>query len=255
MGVKRKLESTVDDIKRKSPPKIPSSMELDISFQTASLSAFAAAKSYIVGEVVVHEDNHGTLNGRDQPSLISGLKTTEDDSAQQAVAIRTPEVGTQDVLDLDYDSEAGMDNIDFEGNGATNGSEVEVLPMQEFSSWKPSQNNVSSTPGGQRIYMNYGQTLAVMGQFDLKAQSGVVSICGTFLNSQSSIQRIIAPLTEPMPVIRCVSSDGASIDLLDVPQSESYENLGRVSGMFKDIWTCKCPKCSETGTRSTFRKV
>jgi hypothetical protein len=187
--------------------------------------------------------------------LVSGLIKAGNVAVEQATAGRIPESATNDILDLDYDSEAGMDNVESEAQMVMNGSSRDKLPVQEFSSLKPMHNNVLSTSSGQRIHMNYGQTLAVMGQFDLKAQSGVISIYGTFLNSQSAIQRIDAPLTEPMPVIRCVSSDGAAIDLLDVPQHESYENLGRVSGLFRDIWTCKCPKCSETGSRSTFRKV
>jgi hypothetical protein len=158
-------------------------------------------------------------------------------------------------INLDYDSEAGMTSDQNEDQGDIASSELNITLNKELSTWRPSDGNISNTKIGQRIHMNYGQTLVILGQFDLNIHSGVINVYGTFLGSKSPIQRIVSPSTEPLPSIRCVSSDGAEIDLLNVPADESFENLGRISGLFQDIWSCKCPNCQELGYQFTFRKV
>jgi hypothetical protein len=158
-------------------------------------------------------------------------------------------------ISLDYDSEAGMTDDGDEDHGEIDISDTSEPYQKEYSSWKPLDNNISETRTGQRIHMTYGQTLAVLGQFDLSVLSGVVNISGAFCSSKSPIQRVTAPLTEPLPVLRCVSSDGARIDLLNVPDNENFESLSRVSRLFCDIWSCRCPNCAEMGENYTFRKV
>jgi hypothetical protein len=220
--------------------------------QIAPLSAFAAIKA--------QRANAPHLT-RSNSSIDDGISNSPDESTSHghldrlSVEIKVSEVEnlTRDPTDLDYDSEAGM-TAEMDEDEGDNSDALEAL-RKEYSSWKPLDNNISETRTGQRIHMIYGQTLAILGQFDLSVLSGVVSISGAYCSSKSPIQRVIAPLTAPLPVIRCASSDGAGLDLLNVPEKENLERLGRVSGLFRDIWSCQCPNCAEMGEKYTFRKV
>jgi hypothetical protein len=156
---------------------------------------------------------------------------------------------------LDYDSEEGMTDDVVGELGTVIESTPSNVEFREISTWKPFSNNISETNSGQRIHLNYGQTLAILGQYDLNVHVGIISVYGAFIGSKSGIRRIVSPSTELLPIIRCVSSDGADIDVLNVPSAENYETLGRCSALFRDIWNCSCPNCHEVGQHLSFSKV
>jgi polynucleotide 5'-hydroxyl-kinase GRC3/NOL9 len=139
-------------------------------------------------------------------------------------------------------------------------------PMEvQLSTWGPSNDvhpnkskeNVQLLPQGQqRVKLTYGQTLAVLGQYDLKVLSGVITVYGVLLTPKSDTRRIVAPSTHPLPVIRCVSGDGAEVQFLSIlREDESLKSMERVSPLFKGIWHCECGKYALDELGHSFTKV
>lgn len=228
---------------------------------TAPLSAFAVAKARKDSQKRssdVNDSDDQAPHAQGNESLIRSHNEVKGNDVLEGPAGNDSHPNDEEPWEptsLDYDSEAGMADKQLPDQGYAGSSESHLTLKKELSSWKPLDGNISSTQIGQRIHMTYGQTLAILGQFDLNVHNGVISIYGAFLGPKSPIRRVISPSTEPLPVIRCVSSDGAQIDLLNVPADENFESLGRISGHFRDIWSCKCPNCQEMGDDFTFRKV
>jgi polynucleotide 5'-hydroxyl-kinase GRC3/NOL9 len=147
---------------------------------------------------------------------------------------------------LDYDSEEGMKIEDGES------SADEIVPT-EYSTWRETKDNLNVTERGQKVHLQHKQTLAILGQYTIKVNKGVVSISGGFLTPKSKIQKVVAPSTEPIPVLRCASADGAEVDLMSANEDEDFSRL--LSPLFRGIWSCQCPICSETDAKFTFRKI
>jgi hypothetical protein len=169
--------------------------------------------------------------------------------------------------DLDYDSEAGM-SPEFGGDDESENliDAHDSSPAQvQLSTWVPSSDVHPSKSNGnvqrlcqgeQRVKFIYGQTLAVLGQYDLKVLSGVITVYGATITPKSDARRIVAPSTHPLPVLRCVSGDGAEAQFLSVlREDESLKSMERVSPLFKDIWHCECGKFALDELGHSFTKV
>jgi hypothetical protein len=100
----------------------------------------------------------------------------------------------------------------------------------------PDKQSFSVFDGGERVKMRNGQTLCVAGQYYIRVLSGAVILCRALLSSRSPVQRIVAPTTEAIPVIRCVVTGGAEIEISNVGRHEDFETLGIVSPLFLGMW-------------------
>ena len=152
--------------------------------------------------------------------------------------------------------------------GGESGSEIDAqdptLDVQ-LSTWTPSNgeqpiqskdNLLRRFEGAQQVRLAYGKTLAILGQYDLKVVSGVVTVYGAFLTPKSETARVIAPSTHALPILRCVSSDGAELQVLSIKhKNESLKCLEKVSPLFGGIWHCECGKYALDELGYTFTKV
>jgi len=158
---------------------------------------------------------------------------------------------------IDYDSEAGMSEecasrIDTESPTVHTESTTDAI----LSTWMAKEGNFAALDTtGERIKLSYNETLAIVGQYKIKVLHGVVSIYGAILTPKSPQETVLAPSTELLPSIRCVSGDWAEIELSSVSEDEDLENLERVNPTFGGIWKCQCSKCSVHTSRQSYSKV
>ncbi|KAF2144519.1 uncharacterized protein K452DRAFT_306341 [Aplosporella prunicola CBS 121167] len=76
-----------------------------------------------------------------------------------------------------------------------------------------------------------GQTIAILGQYDLVVTKGVVMLYGAILRAGPQTRRILAPASHALPVIRCLSPDGSEVQLKSVRlELGSLENLSPLYG-------------------------
>jgi hypothetical protein len=118
----------------------------------------------------------------------------------------------------------------------------------------PDERSFSAFDAGERVKMRNGQALCVAGQYYLRVLSGGVTLYCSSLVPGSPTQRVVAPSTEPLPVIHCVTHEGAEIEISNVSEHEDFETLGGVSPLFRGIWTGWATG-SSPGPKRTFHLV
>jgi hypothetical protein len=185
-------------------------------------------------------------------------------SPGQPTTSRSPDLSNVEAIlenrpdeSLDYDSEAGMSD-DAASRVDTESLHIHTEPTGDIilSSWHATGDNfklIGATE--ERIKLSYNDTLTIVGQYHLKVRSGVIAIYGAILTARSPVIKVVAPSTELLPVIRCVSGDHAEIVLSNVSANEDMEQLERVNPEFGGIWKCRCSKCSVHHSQRTFTKV
>lgn len=125
----------------------------------------------------------------------------------------------------------------------------------QMSSWSQTKENcVHGNSNSERIAMNNGQTLSVWGQYRLQVLQGLIIIAGTFLAAEAPALEVYAPLTSSIPVLKCIKSEGALIEISSIRADEhTTEVLNRVSPLYSPgtsaIW------CRSTDSQQSFSKV
>ncbi|KAF2399740.1 hypothetical protein EJ06DRAFT_549225 [Trichodelitschia bisporula] len=110
-----------------------------------------------------------------------------------------------------------------------------------LSSWKETPGAILKKGAScERLRLNCTQTLAIVGQYELEVESGIVTLQGALLTVKSGRKRVVAPSICPIPVIKCISSGGAVIHI-EIPGriEESLPTLGRVSPLFAPLWATR----------------
>jgi hypothetical protein len=118
---------------------------------------------------------------------------------------------------------------------------------------RPDEENFSAFGAGERVVMNAEQALCIAGQYHVRVRSGGVSICCSSLMPGSSLQRVIAPSTEPLPVIHS-HGNGTVVEISNVEEREDFETLGGISPLFRGIWTGWTTK-SASRPKATYHMV
>jgi hypothetical protein len=111
-------------------------------------------------------------------------------------------------------------------------------PPVRFSTWTPTKHNIiSSTPNCDRFFMSNGETLCILGQYRLRVHDGLVTVAGVFLAQGAAAVDVFAPATSSLPVIKCISSEGAEIELSHPigHTKVSISGLGRLSPLYGSI--------------------
>lgn len=110
-------------------------------------------------------------------------------------------------------------------------------PIVELSSWTPQRGTViKNNASGMIARLESGETLANIGIYDLLVRRGVVTIYGAVLRAGPNAQsyRVYAPATHALPVIHCLSPDGAEVDLKSVDCKLSP--LEKLSPLYARLW-------------------
>ncbi|KAK8254603.1 hypothetical protein HDK77DRAFT_488236 [Phyllosticta capitalensis] len=104
----------------------------------------------------------------------------------------------------------------------------------QVSSWTPTAKNVpKQNSNGMTARLAPNETLAIVGIYDILIKRGVVTLYGAILRAgpQAASYRVFAPATHALPVIECLSPDGAEVELKSVnSQLPSLEKLSPLHG-------------------------
>ncbi|EKG10450.1 Pre-mRNA cleavage complex II Clp1 [Macrophomina phaseolina MS6] len=107
-------------------------------------------------------------------------------------------------------------------------------PTVELSSWTPKHGNViKNSASGMTIRLAGGETLANIGIYDVFVKRGVITLYGAILRAGPSAQayRVFAPASHALPVVQCLSPDGAEVELKSVTcELDSLEKLSPLQG-------------------------
>jgi hypothetical protein len=110
-----------------------------------------------------------------------------------------------------------------------------------LESWKnvldarPDEGYFSTVDNGERVMMKKKQSLVIAGQYYLRVLSGAACIDHWSMVPGSPVEKVVAPSTEPLPVI--VSwTDDTQVEISSVAEYENFETLGGVSPLFQEIW-------------------
>jgi hypothetical protein len=152
-----------------------------------------------------------------------------------------------DDTNLDYDSEDGMED-DVERAV----EEHENLNL-DYGSWQPNRKNRVLEKNGQRLKLKHNDSFSLVGECRLIVLQGVISLRGAILTAGSEHWLVTAPVIEPLPVIKCLSSDGAELFLHHIEQ-ESYRSLSKLSHLFNDLFG-KASFNNDINQESTFKIV
>ncbi|KAI9876625.1 MAG: Polynucleotide 5'-hydroxyl-kinase grc3 [Pleopsidium flavum] len=132
-----------------------------------------------------------------------------------------------------------------------------VLPSRQLSTFKPTPKNViSDTRDGMLLRMRQGDTLAILGQYDLWVLKGAVNLMGVTLHPSSTAHRVYAPSTHSLPAIRCVpdpfSPTAQQTEIEILPYKSGLRLLRQLSPRFGRIWNDK--RTSTEGTTTAAEK-
>lgn len=126
-------------------------------------------------------------------------------------------------------------------NTLTPGNAVSKEPLV-FSTWRaiqdgPNKNVEMISKDSFVIRMDRGQTLTIMGEYDLQVKSGIVIMQGATLDKTSGRRKVYNAATDPLLPLRCHSNGDCKIQVWFC--SASMSSLGKVSKDFRGIWHVK----------------
>lgn len=267
MSKKRKAKETILPVQSR---RTENTIIASITTPTAPLSAFAAARAkakIATSDRVDHEAEDGSAEsaekskskklkiaksstsrtparrkGKDNKLVQEDAIDTENVFSQLASSSRhaMPEPYKLPIQDQDYDSDDPSDE----------GRETDVVLSEtlnderivQMSSWSPMKENyVSDNPETERISMNNGETLSILGQYRLRVQEGVIIVAGAFLAAGAPALEVYAPSTSSIPVIKCIKFEGAVLEISSIrPGENAIEILERLSPLYSSgtsaIW-------------------
>ncbi|KAK7527951.1 uncharacterized protein IWZ02DRAFT_414144 [Phyllosticta citriasiana] len=147
------------------------------------------------------------------------------------------------------EAETGVQSAIHSQESADTWNAVYAAPDVEVSSWAPSSENVSKhNSNGMTVRLAPGQTLASVGIYDILVKRGVVAFYGAILRAgpQALTYRVFAPATHALPVIQCLSPDGAEVELKSV--TSQLPLMEKLSPLYGRLW-----KAEETVDQSFLR--
>jgi hypothetical protein len=186
-------------------------------------------------------------------SAFAAIRARQNESASDMQLLESAEpTGRLGADDWTEDDEGGED--DAAGAVARPAARSSLELWKELLDACPDDRSFSAFDAGERVKMRNGQALCIAGQYYIRVLSGGVTLCCSSLVPGSPAQRVVAPSTEPLPVIRCVTREGSEVEISNVGEHEDFETLGGISPLFREIWTSWATKSSSRPKR-TFRIV
>lgn len=107
----------------------------------------------------------------------------------------------------------------------------------QLSTWKlteDSQTRVSCTESSINIELLPGETIALIGSYDLLVSFGAVLLYGAILTASTKLYRVYAPASHALPVIEGNSAGKAKIKISVV--KNGLRSMARLSPLFKRLW-------------------
>jgi len=135
----------------------------------------------------------------------------------------------------------------YDSDPSTEGDDPRPLrgeqPAVVLSTWIPTAENFDNADGlAEKLHLSFGETLSVLGYYDLSVVSGAITISGAYLSAGAQL-RVIAPVTEVVPQLRCVST-AAHVELLHCREIENLmSQMSRLLPLFCGLGRCRCEAC------------
>ncbi|KAI9834202.1 MAG: hypothetical protein M1819_003040 [Sarea resinae] len=108
------------------------------------------------------------------------------------------------------------------------------------STFEPSPKNIlSNTKKAVRLLLRYGESLAVIGEYDLEVKKGAVMFMGAPIQAGPKRYRVYAPSTHAIPRIKAISrspSDQSGTEIELHHCKHGMRHLSRLSPLFGRIW-------------------
>lgn len=119
---------------------------------------------------------------------------------------------------------------------------VDLHSNYPLSTWQPTSSNVLKDKKGRlRIHMEPGESLAIIGHYDLWVVSGVVMLYGAVLRASKNSYRVFAPSTHALPIIECVRQANMSTAVELSSCDSGIQSLAQLSPLFGRIWNASWP--------------
>ena len=201
------------------------------------MSAFAAAK--------VRLSALGAQNHEDD-----GREAVEQEYTNKPPQLPLDAPGMES-RDVDYESESEMNTASAGLLGETAQEHGEVDSASEISTHAISH----SMPNGVQTLRleKYGSEVTLVGHYQIKVLSGIVTFLGAYLTPKSGSKTIISPNTHAVPSLSCFSAGGAVIEIASAGTADGQlSSLSRISPLFRGITDCSCEACLKK-TRSSNR--
>lgn len=260
MSKKRKANETNLSVQSRRTENV---ITASVTVSTAPLSAFAAAraKAKLAGsDPVVHDEVTETVSVKaTEKKKTKKLKLAKRSQSQ------TPARRKEKVTRLDQDDAIDKQDVfsqlassskhsmpepyrlpnqdqDYVSDDVSEQETAEVAMVDamdderilRMSSWAPTKDNcVYGNPQNERVSMNNGETLSVWGRYRLQVHEGLIIIAGAFLAAGAPALEVHALATSSIPVIKCIKSEGAVIEISTIRANEhTTEVLDRVSPLY-----------------------
>lgn len=278
MSKKRKATGTNLPVQSRITEK---AITASVTIPTAPLSAFAAARAkakLASSDPVVHDEVTQSIS----------VETTEKKKSKKLKIAKPPQPRTparrkEKATKLDEDNAIDDEDIfsQFASSSKHSIPEPYKLPKQDqdyesdddseqevamvdavddeqivqMSSWSPTKENcVRGESKNERISMDNGETLSIWGSYRLQVHEGLIIIAGAFLAAEAPTLEVYAHSTSSIPVIKCIKSEGAVIEISSIRADEhTTEVLDRVSPLYSPetsaIWG------RSTDSQQSFSKV
>ena len=204
---------------------------------TSRLSAFAAAKARRDAASAISSTlaENVQIPG-DVPAGVQG--SPPDDIPSTPGAIEA--VVQQEEEDNNVDSEDALN-----------------LKDATLSTWQPEgQNVLHSTATSVTVRLTNGQKLSLIGNYDLRVSTGMITLYGAELGPALESYRVYAPSTHALPVVECVSEIAAEVEISQL--KHTLAPLAKLSPSYRRIWNKRSIQqgsCHNAVDRRTFSYV
>ncbi|EFQ97515.1 grc3 [Nannizzia gypsea CBS 118893] len=131
-----------------------------------------------------------------------------------------------------------------EGNAPEPAADNFLLSKSQFTR----DNIIYGREDAVCIRLPIGETLAVIGRYDIWVKRGVVSVMGAKLYPCDRLYRVYAPSTHSLPIIKSVSGINGFSEFELISVEDGLSELSRISNLYRRIWNGS----AEISTRSLF---
>ncbi|TLD19378.1 Pre-mRNA cleavage complex II Clp1 [Venturia nashicola] len=250
-------------IENASSASIENAISASITIPTAPLSAFAAARAkakLASSGPVVHDEVARNISVE-----TTGKKKTKRSKIANPSQPQSPPRRKEKVAKLDQDDAFDEEHVfsqfvsfskhsmpepykppsrdhDYESDEVSELATAEVVMVDAvsdeqtvpMSSWSQTKGNcVYGNSKCERLSMENGETLSIWGRYRLQVHEGLVTIAGAFLAAEAPALEVHAPSTSSIPVIKCIKSEGAVIEVSSIRADEhTTEVLERLSSLY-----------------------
>ncbi|KAF8541920.1 hypothetical protein BDD12DRAFT_877517 [Trichophaea hybrida] len=227
--IEQKLQKRVSEVKAigRDPTRI-----LPKDWSTAQMSpASNASRSREESPVSKPSPARRDMPSKTEESALARIKREREEKKLSA---------TTDDEDVEMKSVKGSDEDEIMESGA----ESTTPKLTQVSSLVPTDENYSVTDSASVFRLQPGETLVLVGVYQITVTKGSVNISGAKLSPSSPTQTIYAPMTHALPVIEAILSKRKQTTNSGTPGAEiritnhhsGILEIGKLCPTFNTIW-------------------